>query len=67
MNYFPKTEYWSPLVPNSESVDKTTNPYFKNPRAKYVTEMKQSLVWFKNKHASVSLCSQQLPKILRSL
>ena len=25
MNYFPKTAYWRPLLPNSESVDKTTN------------------------------------------
>ena len=32
MTYFPKTAYWRPLVPNSESVDKKTNPYFKNPR-----------------------------------
>ena len=32
MNYFPKTVYWRPLVPNAESVDKTTNPYFKNLR-----------------------------------
>ena len=38
MNYFPKTAYWWPLVPNAESVDKTTNPYFKNPRAPSVAE-----------------------------
>ena len=38
MNYFPKTAYWMPLVPNAESVDKTTNPSFKNPRAPYVVE-----------------------------
>ena len=28
MNYFTKTEYWRPLVPNVESVDGPTNPYF---------------------------------------
>ena len=38
MNYFPKTAYWWPLVPNAESVDKTTNPYFKNPCAPSVAE-----------------------------
>ena len=38
MNYFPKTEYWRPSLPNTESVDKPTNPYFKNPRAPYVAE-----------------------------
>ena len=32
MKYFPKTEYCGPLVTNYESVEKTTNPYFKNPR-----------------------------------
>ena len=26
MNYFPKTEYWRPLFPNDEGVDKTNNP-----------------------------------------
>ena len=36
MNYFPKTEYWRSFVTNYESVYKTTNPYFKNPRAPYV-------------------------------
>ena len=36
MNYFPKTEYWRPLAPNAESVDKPTNPYFKNTCAPYV-------------------------------
>ena len=38
MTSFPKTEYWKPLVPNSESVDKTTYPYFKNPRTPSVAE-----------------------------
>ena len=36
MNYFPKTSYWRPLFTNAEIVDKTTYPYFKNPRAPYV-------------------------------
>ena len=38
MNYYPKTEYWRPLVPNAKSMENTTNPYFKNPRAPYVAE-----------------------------
>ena len=38
MNYFPKTEYWRPLVSNDESVDKTTNQYFKNSRTPSVAE-----------------------------
>ena len=29
MKYLPKTNYWRHLVPNVESVDKTTNPNFK--------------------------------------
>ena len=36
MNYFTKTEYWRPLGTNDESLDKTTNPHFKNPCAPYV-------------------------------
>ena len=63
MNYFLETAYWRPLFTNAKSVDKITNPYFKNPRAPYLHKMKQNLVWFKNKYASVSLCSQQFPKI----
>ena len=46
MNYFPKTVYWRPLVTNAESVDKTTNSYFKNPRAPSVAEMNRSLFCF---------------------
>ena len=38
MKCFPKTAYWRPLVPNAESVDKTTNPHFKNPRIPSVAE-----------------------------
>ena len=38
MNYYHKIAYWRPLVPNVESVDKETNPYFKNTRAPYVAE-----------------------------
>ena len=40
INYFPKIEYWRPLVPNAESAEKTTNPYFKNPHAPSVAENK---------------------------
>ena len=47
MNYFTKTVYWRPLVPNDESVDKTTNPYFKILAPHLLRKMKQSLVWFK--------------------
>ena len=38
MKTFIKTAYWRPLVSNAKSVDKTTNTYFKNPRAPPVTE-----------------------------
>ena len=38
MTSFPKTEYWRHLVPNAESVDNTTNPYFKNTRTTSVAE-----------------------------
>ena len=38
MNYYYKTAYWRPLVPNDKSVDKTTNVYFKYPRAPSVAE-----------------------------
>ena len=38
MNYFPKTAYWRPLVPNAESMDKTTNKSVKNTSAPYVAE-----------------------------
>ena len=38
MDYFPKTPYWKPLIPNAESVDERTNPYFKNPCAPSVAE-----------------------------
>ena len=38
MNYFSKTLYCRPLVPNAESMDKKINPYFKNSRAPYVAE-----------------------------
>ena len=38
MNYFPTTAYWRHLVTNAESVDKTTNPYFKNPFSPSVSE-----------------------------
>ena len=40
MNYFPKTAYWRTLAPNSESTDKKTNPYSKNPCDPSVAENK---------------------------
>ena len=43
MNYYHKTTYWRPLVPNAESVDKTTNPSFKNPHAPSVAEKEAEL------------------------
>ena len=53
---------------NAENVDKTTNPSFKNPRAPFVEEIEAEFVLvLKNQYASVSLCSQQLTKIRRSL
>ena len=44
MNYYPKTEYWKPLVTNSESVYKTTNPYFNNHLAPYVAKKEAEFV-----------------------
>ena len=44
MNYYPKIEYWRPLVPNSESVDNTSNPTFKSPWAQYVAENEADFV-----------------------
>ena len=55
MNYFPKTSYWRPLVPNAESVYKTTNPYYKILVPHLFQKMKHILFWFKKKYASVSL------------
>ena len=44
MKYFPKTAYWRTLVPNTESVDKTTNPSFKNPCAPSIAENEADFV-----------------------
>ena len=44
MKYFPKTAYWRPLVHNAESLDDTTNPHFKNPRAPSVAENEADFV-----------------------
>ena len=38
MTYFPKAAHRRPLVPNDESVDKTTNTYFKNTCVPHVAE-----------------------------
>ena len=69
MTSFPKTSYLRPLVPNSESVDKTTNPYFKNPRVPIVAENEAYSVLVKHifQCAPVFLCSQQFTKILKKL
>ena len=47
MNYFPKTVYWRPLVPNVESVDNTTNLFFSILVPHLWRKTKQSLFWFK--------------------
>ena len=64
MNYLPKTAYWRPLVPNDESVDETTNPYFKNRCAPSVAEDEADFVLVKHifQYATVSLRSQKLTK-----
>ena len=54
MTSFPKTSYLRPLVPNSESVDKTTNPYFKNPRVPIEAENEAYSVMVKQ---IFSMCS----------
>ena len=46
MNYFNQTTYWRHLVPNYESVDKTTKPSFKNPHDPYVVENEAEFVLF---------------------
>ena len=46
MNYFPKTEYWRPLVPDSESADETNYTYLKILAPHMLHKMKQSLFWF---------------------
>ena len=57
MNSFPKTEYQRPLVPNSESVYKITNPSLNNICSPYVAENKAEFVSVKRKiYISVSLC-----------
>ena len=44
MNYYPQTEYWRPLVPNIESVNKITNPYLNISRAPSVAENEREFV-----------------------
>ena len=48
MTYFPKTSYRRPLVHNAESVDETTNPYFKNTRTPSVAENEAEFVLAKH-------------------
>ena len=43
MTCLPKTEYWRPLVPNAESVDKITNPYLKTHEPHLFPKTKQIL------------------------
>ena len=47
MNYFPKTSYWRPLVPNDDRVYKTNNPYLKNPLISSVAENETDFVLVK--------------------
>ena len=48
MSSISKTSYWRYLVPNSEIVDKTNNPSFKNPRVPSVTENESEFVLVKH-------------------
>ena len=64
MTYFPKIEYWRPLVTNVESLDKTTNPSSENYCAPSVAKYKAEFVLVKNifQYTSASLRSNQLTK-----
>ena len=48
MTYFIKTEYCRPLVPNADSVENTTNPYFKNLHPPYVAENEAEFLMVKH-------------------
>ena len=65
MASFPKTAYRRHLVINAESVDKTTNPYYKNTCAHMLQKMKQIFFWSNIifQYASVSLCLNKITKI----
>ena len=63
MTYFTKTEYWKPLVPNAESVDKTTNPSFKNPRAPYDAENEAEFVLVKKTCFSIPVFTETYKNI----
>ena len=47
MTSFSKIAYWRPLVPNAESMDKTTNPYFKISHVPPVAEKEAKFVMVK--------------------
>ena len=48
MTYFPKTEYWGPLVPNVEILDEITNPYSKNYCAPSIAKYEAEFVLVKH-------------------
>ena len=48
MKFSPKTVYWGDLLPNAESVDNKTNPYFKNTCGPYVAKNEAEFVLVKN-------------------
>ena len=50
MTYFTKTAYWRPLVTNSESMDNTINPYFKNPCNPYFASNEARFFLVKTNH-----------------
>ena len=69
MTSFTKIACWRPLIPNDEILDKTTYPYFENPRVSPIAENEAEFVMVKYiiQYASVSMYSHQLTKISGSL
>ena len=65
MTSFTKTEYWRNLVPNTESVEDTTNSYFKYNPDPTISEYEAQFVPSKHifKNSPISLHSQQHTKI----
>ena len=64
MTYFPKTEYWRTLVPNTESVEDITNYSFKYYPAPTISEYEAEVVPAKHifKNSPISLHSQKYAK-----
>ena len=65
MTYFPKTEYWRTLVPNTEGVEDTTNYSFKYYLAPNTSEYEAEVVPYKKifQNSPISLHSQKHAKI----